>query len=59
MSAKSKPFKKSEEMPIEKEYRNFFQENKAPINENQSLEQPSPYPIIQSFTTYGAYEEPI
>jgi hypothetical protein len=29
------------------------------IPEYQSLVQPSPYGIVQTFTTYGAYEDPI
>ncbi|MGE3153398.1 MAG: hypothetical protein AB7G48_04325 [Nitrospiraceae bacterium] len=27
--------------------------------EDQSLEQPTPYRIVQTVTTYSAYEEPI
>ena len=28
------------------------------VQENQSLEQPTPYRIVQTVTTYSAYEEP-
>ena len=29
------------------------------LPENESLEQPTPYRVVQTVTTYSAYEEPI
>jgi len=45
---------------LEKQYERLFKiTNKAIEEENYSLEQPPAYKIVQSVTTYGAYEEPV
>lgn len=59
MSTKPKPTKSPVQTQLEKEYLNVFGENKAPIKENKSLDQQSPYLTVRTYTTYGAYEEPI
>ncbi|MDP2681886.1 MAG: hypothetical protein Q8P28_03630 [Deltaproteobacteria bacterium] len=48
------------ESDLEKQYKKYFTfREKEAIEEKESLEQPSAYKIIQSVTTYGAYDKPL
>jgi hypothetical protein len=56
--------KKKTAASIEEQYGELFQYQsalfQAPLNDESSLEQPSPLRVVPSLTTYnGAYEEPI
>lgn len=57
---KTRKLKKQKPVKRKKPETELFRLNeKVLAQENQSLEQPSPYQIVKTFTTYGAYEEPI
>lgn len=57
---KAKKTKKQKTVKREKPDTKLFKLNDKLISqENQSLEQPSPYTVVQTFTTYGAYEDPV
>jgi hypothetical protein len=50
--------------PLEDQYRRLFQPRISPLwvdeeDSNFSLEQPSPYKVVPSVTTYGVSEAPI
>lgn len=56
--------RKKQAVSIEEQYHELFQSHSsirlAPLNDESSLEQPSPLKVVPSVTTYdGAYEEPI
>lgn len=46
---------------LERQYEEMFGPlwHHSVIPSNQSLKQPSPYRTIQTYVTYGAYEEPV
>lgn len=47
---------------LEKRYQELFGKLEHPliiIPVNQSLEQPNPHRTIQTYVTYGAYEDPV
>jgi hypothetical protein len=57
-----KPSKADE--PLEVSYRTLFREQISPLwvddeNSDYSLEQPSPFKVVPSVTTYGISEAPI
>ena len=53
---KAKKIKKQKTVKRKKSETELFRLNEKLISqENQSLEQPSPYLVVQTFTTYGAY----
>lgn len=61
MSAKKPP--KADES-LEESYRTLFREQVSPLwfndeNSDYSLEQPSPFKVVPSVTTYGISEAPI
>lgn len=56
--------KKTKEVPktdIELQHQNIVRDVGAKFlqPDTQSLEQPTPYRVVQTVTTYSAYEEPI
>jgi hypothetical protein len=60
----NKQAKKKKTVSIEEQYRELFPYHSSlpfvPLNDDSSLEQPSPLSVVPSLTTYGgAYEEPI
>lgn len=57
---RTRKLKKQKPVKRKKPETELFRLNeKLLAQENQSLEQPSRYQIVQTFTTYGAYEDPI
>lgn len=52
--------KSIKELSLEKKHNEFLGEEERFLNKNpHNLQQPTPYPIIHTITTYGAYEDPI
>ena len=57
MEPKPDPKKKND---LEHVYEQLFQtETKPPEPQRESLAQPTPLKVVETVTTYGAYEEPI
>ena len=55
---------KRQAVSIEEQYHELFQSHSSlylsPLNDESTLEQPSPLKVVPSITTYdGAYKEPI
>lgn len=46
--------------PLERRYRDLFKvpETGSEVDES-SLEQPTPYKVVETITTYGPYQEPL
>jgi hypothetical protein len=53
--------KSSQEVNLQKQYQTLFQgmDTSKIIPTNRTLEQPNAYQDIRTFTTYGAYQDPI
>ncbi len=54
----SKSKREKQQVRIEDKYRKFFAAPSRPVP-SDDLRQPSIYKEVETFTTYGAYEEPI
>lgn len=54
--------KKRTKLTLEQQYEKIVSAYPAtnyPSDDNQSLIQPSAYQLVQTFVTYGAYEDPV
>lgn len=52
--------KKIEKLSLEEEYKEFFKPDpSSPVPIEENFEQPSLLKVVDTITTYGAYEDPV